>query len=447
MIGRLFAAAGIALAAAVPAPAHADVPATAQAELPMALPAPATATEDAEPGLPVRVDDLDIEGLWRTHPDLVRGELPWTPGQVVDEAPWALGLARLWNTGLFSKVSARRVRMPGGRVVARLHLEERWTINLLFSFQAAAQRAAASSAWWSAGLSDLNLGGRYVEAAASFEQFDQFHGGQAFVRAHRFMGRRMDAMAQWEWLVRPRVGFGDRRMRVRLESNHLAWDDQVRVGGRLDLQEDALFDVSGIGTALPSSSRSALVDLGARIGRIDIVRVRQSGASLEVRPAVGLATAGDGPAPFAQLWAQGLWYALAGPRWNLAARGQLGVQSAAPPQLRYFLGGLSEVRGVRDSYLQVDRFGLGNVEARYTAFDSTWLAVVPTAFVDGAVARDAARGWTVLASTGVGVRLLVPRFVRTGLRIDAAVPMAGIACAAGAGGVCPGLSAGVFQFF
>ncbi len=415
-------------------------------DAPLALPATATTTV-AEAALPCRIDDLDVAGLWRTEPDLVRGELPWRPGQVVDRAAWDLGLARLWNTGLFSKVSATRKALPDGRVVALLHLEERWTINLLFSFQAAAQKSTGNSAWWAAGLSDLNLGGRYIEAAASYEQFDAFGGGLALLRAHRFLGRRMDASAQWEWLVRPRPGFADRRMRVRLESNQLLADDRVRVGGRLDLQQDALFDATGTGAPLLPSSRSALVDVGARVGRVDIVRVRQAGASVEVRPAVGVATAGGDPAAYAHLWAQALWYGLYGPRWNLAVRGQVGAQTTAPAQLRYFLGGLSEVRGVRDSYLRVDRFALVNAEARFTAYDATWLAVVPTAFVDAAFARDEVRGAALLASCGLGVRLLVPRFVRTGVRLDAALPLAGIPCGAGAGGLCPGLSAGVFQFF
>ena len=73
--------------------------------------------------------------------------------------------------------------------------------------------------------------------------------------------------------------------------------------------------------------------------------------------------------------------------------------------------------------------------------------MVPTAFVDAALARDDTKGATALASTGLGVRLLVPRFVRTGLRIDIAQPLTGINCPAATAGFCPGLNIGVFQFF
>jgi hypothetical protein len=76
------------------------------------------------------------------------------------------------------------------------------------------------------------------------------------------------------------------------------------------------------------------------------------------------------------------------------------------------------------------------------AWDWTWLAVVPTVFADMAAL---AQGQDVrgLASLGGGVRLLIPRFVRSGLRLDVAWPLT--QQADGSSG--PGASIGVFQFF
>ncbi|MSQ82905.1 MAG: hypothetical protein EXR77_08315 [Myxococcales bacterium] len=422
-----------------------------------AAPPPAAFT----PVWPCRIDSVEISGLWRTADFIVLGELPWTEGQVVTLAQWELASARLWNTGLFSKVQATLVRRAG-KTVALVALEERWTINLLFSFAVVAQRSQASpalrgasgpaangsSTWWSVGLSDLNLGGRFIEAAATYEQFNAFTGGLAFIRAHRFLGRRMDATLLWEYLARPRVGFADRRQRLRGELNQLAMDDHLRFGGRLDLQRDGIFDAGDTVPNLPASSATALLDVGVRYGRVDIVRVRQQGASLEVRAAVGRSEVAGQHLSHGQGWLQALAYVLVGVRGNVAGRLQAGMQSAAPPQLQFFIGGLNEVRGVRDSYLRADRFVLANLEVRTVLYDAMWLAVVPAVFIDAAVANDAQRGATLLASTGGGVRLLVPRFVRTGLRVDVAVPVAGLPCTRPVvAGLCPAFNVGIFQYF
>ncbi len=415
----------------------------------VALSLPVAESPTTAPHPPCQIDQLEITGLWRTDPAIVRRELPWQPGQVVSADQWALGLARLWNMGLFSRVQAH-LQLQDGQVCALLNLEERWTINPLFSFAVQAKRGSVgqSSSFWSVGGSDLNVAGQFVEAAAAFEQFDAFSGGLAFLRAHRFLGDRADAMLLWERLVRTRVGFADRRMRLRSEYNRLLTSDRLRVGGRLDWQWDDMFDAEGLHQPLPPSSRSLVLDLGVRFGRVDVQRVRQVGASVELRPAIGVTWVNGGPQTHVQIWGQALWFQAVGEHLNVAARAQFGWQTEVVPALQFFLGGLYEVRGVRDSFLRADRFALVNLEARMIAFDAMWLAIVPAVFADVAVARDRLQGPALVASAGGGVRLLVPRFVRTGLRIDMAVPMAGVACSGNQNNrFCPGLSLGVFQFF
>ncbi len=417
---------------------------------PADLPQPTTLEQEVS--LPARIDALDVQGLWRTERGVVERELPWRVGAVVSAEQWQEGLAKLWNMGLFSRVSSDLVRR-GGQTVAVLHVEERWTLNPLISFAVLVQRNAKpgeQSSWWSLGAEDTNVLGQYLDVAAAYEQFNQFSGGKAWLHDPRWLGRRLDALVQWEYLVRPRVGFADRRMLLRSELSGLLDGDRVKIGARLDLMRDHFFDAGDTPPMLPPDGKTALLDLGLRMGRVDVVRLRQVGQSLEVRSGVGLSALSDAPGQVhSQAWLQGLGYWAPGERWNLAARVQGGHQSAnTPAHLQYFLGGLYEIRGVRDSYLRADRFGLANLEARYTAADWTWLAILPTAFVDMVVARDAERGWTGLVSAGGGVRLLVPRFVRTGLRIDLAAPMAGMPCtSAGLMGTCVGMSLGVYQFF
>ena len=64
----------------------------------------------SEVALPAVIDDVRIEMksvLWHTRPKVVLRELPWKSGGVVTQDAWDLGLARLWNTELFSQIDAK----------------------------------------------------------------------------------------------------------------------------------------------------------------------------------------------------------------------------------------------------------------------------------------------------------------------------------------------------
>ncbi len=457
-------------APALATPADSAPPgATAQGSTPSApLPLSGASTQaeddDLTPdaiGWPTRIDAIDIVGVSRTRPRVVLRELPFRAGTLVSRTDFELGVVRLWNIGLFSKVSAS-LRDRAGRRHLVLRLEERWTLNPLFSFQVLVKRGAEAgqeSTWWSLGASDINLLGRFLEVGARYERFNAFSGGQFYLRDWRLFDERIDALLLVESLVRPRVGFADRRLLTRLDVNRQLGGDRLRVGARLELQVDRFFDAGDTPPALPAASETLQLDAGVRFGRIDTDRIRQSGASVELRPTLAMSRVrGHDLWPQARAFVQGLWFWAPGQRLNLALRLQGAVQSKSPEHLQFFVGGLYEVRGVRDSYLRGDRYALINAELRLTAYDAMWLAVVPTGFVDVAwahgVAPDAAgvlpakASAALLASAGAGVRLLVPRLVRTGLRLDVAVPVHGIECRGPRlAGVCPGLSVGVFQYF
>jgi outer membrane protein assembly factor BamA len=114
------------------------------------------------------------------------------------------------------------------------------------------------------------------------------------------------------------------------------------------------------------------------------------------------------------------------------------LSTDAPTELKYYLGGLDFIRGYADSLVRTQRFALVNAELRGVIFDSMWFAVMGAVFVDGALSDDG-RALTPLLSAGGGLRLLVPRLVKTGIRADVAVTLTGRPA--------PGFSFGVYQFF
>lgn len=408
--------------------------------------------EDAVPAaLPCRVDRLDIHGLWRTERKVVERELPFRPGDTVTVDAFRLARARLWNLGLFSRVALTLEDRAGERVLV-IELEERWTINLLFSFQALARRVDGRTESTSAlrfGLADSNLFGRLIEVAAEYERFDQWHGARAYLKDPRLFDSRWEGTVLGEYGVRPRPDFLDRRLRVGLDLSELRNRDTLRIGGHVDLLHStflAPLDKSG---APPPEALGLVADVGVRLGRVDTVRIRQRGAAVEVRPGLGWTVGGDRPGLHGQANLIAWAYHLVGDRGNLAARLQLAAMTAAPVHLRYHLGGLADVRGFRDNAVRTLTYAQTNLEARWIAWDSTWLALMPAAFLDAAVADGDAlaerqAGVRALVSTGAGLRALVPRLVRTGLRVDVATPLTDGVCP---DVLCPQLSVGVYQFF
>jgi hypothetical protein len=378
---------------------------------------------------PRAVDGLELHGNKWTHERVVRRELPFdVPGQV-SEVQWELFITRLWNLGIFSRVDAELAER-GGSTVAVVTLEERITLNPLVSF------GVGGGAWWfRVGATDNNFLGTFLEWGARYERFDTFNGLQAWVRDPRLFGLRLDGLAQFDYLIRPRPEYVRRRLAGIVDlSPELS--DTARVFGRFEVFHDDYF-APNVGEArVPASLLAGTGTVGVTLGRVDIVRLRQKGAAITSRATLGLT---DDPATPAlgQFALELLWFVPLGERWNLCLRAQAALSTAAPPELQFYLGGLDLVRGYPDSLLRTHRYALANLELRLTVLDFTWFALVAAAFADGAVAEvQGARG---LFSVGAGVRLLVPRFVRTGVRADFALTLAGK--------VEPGISLGVYQFF
>ncbi len=387
---------------------------------------------DASPG-PTRVERIELRGLSWTKDFVALRELQLTVPGDVSGSHWSLGLTRLWNCGLFSRVDGRLERRPEG-VVAVVELEERFALNPLFSFG-----IGGGAAWVRVGANDTNFLGRFLEWGLRYERFLAYNGGQLWVRDPRLFGQRVSGLLQGEWLFRPRPEYTRRRLQG-IGDVLFELGDVALFGLRTEVFRDEYFaPLVGEGR-LPTNMQGLVVHASLRFGRVDTVRLRERGVSLEVRSSFGVTS--DPAAPsYVQSWVEALGFVMLGERFNLALRAQGGVTTRAPTEQRFYLGGLDLVRGYDDSTVRTDQFVLGNVELRGVVFDSTWFAVVPAVFVDGALVRreedQTPRG---LLSTGLGLRLLVPKLLRTGLRADLAFTLAG-------GRPQVGIAIGVFQFF
>ena len=370
----------------------------------------------ARADLPARVDAIRIEGLVRTHDYVVRRELGFVEGDVIQKGQLDLAVTRLWNTTIFAHVDADIIEENGRNVVV-VRLEDRWTLNPLFSFG-----SGGNATFFRVGASDNNLAGRFLDVQAQYEYFDGFHGGQVIFHEPRLADRRIELLVQADRLVRPRPGFSDQRTQGIVEVAALADSDRVRIGFRVSTFASRFLAPLDSPPAFPKPTETILFGPGLRFGRVDVIRIRQTGASFELRPGLGF-TSSDVASEYVTMTGEVLGFAMAGERWNFAARGRASNVSRVPAHLELFAGGLDLIRGFPDNFVRTRAFALVNLEARFIAFDSTWVALVPTVFVDAIAARAPAGDPGTAFSAGGGLRVLIPKFVGTGLRVDLAVPL------------------------
>ena len=371
---------------------------------------------DRAGSFPTRVDEIHILGLVRTHESVVRRELGFREGDVVTRPDFDLAVARLWNLTIFASVSGHLVEQDGRKVLI-FELEDRWTLNPLLSFG-----SGGGAFYFRAGATDANIGGRFIEGYALYENFDGFHGGLAMFRHPRLFDRRLEITVQAERLVRPRPGFSDQRSAASVEIAQLVDRDRVRFGLRTSAFADRFLLPLDTTPLMPAPTDTLLVEPRLRLGRIDSERIRQRGITFEVKPGIGF-TSSDVASELVSLAGEVLAFAPVGDRWWFAARARAATISRVPTHLELYAGGLDLVRGFPDNYVRSRTFTLLNLEARLVAFDSTWVALIPAVFVDAIAARSPHGTPGAALSAGGGVRIVIPKFVASGLRADLAVPI------------------------
>ncbi len=373
--------------------------------------------------LPGRVDAIRIRisggfGIDHTREVVVRRELGFREGDVVSREAFELATTNLWNTNLFAHVHTDVVR-EGDKVVAVFDLEDRVSLNPLFGYG-----VGGNAYYVRGGVSDTNFLGRFLEIDAQYEYFQGFSGGQVIFHDPRLFGERLDLLVQLERLARPRPGFSDLRTQGIVELLRLAYSDRLRTGLRVSVIDDRMLSPLDPPAFYPNPTTTLALEPSLRIGRVDTVRIRQRGASLEVRPSVGFTTS-NVASGYEAMTLDALAFAMFGSRWNVAARVHGATSSRVPEQLEYYAGGLDFVRGFPDNYVRSTALVLANVEMRFVAFDSTWIALMPVVFADAVAERSP---WDGLArgafAVGFGARVLVPKFVNTGFRFDFGVPLA-----------------------
>ncbi len=426
----------------------------------------------------VRIDAVQIEGMFRTHRSVVLRELLFSEGGVASMRQIEESMTRLRNLGLFRAVSydlmTQLVASPDGDVpllnpdapgrVLVITVDERWTLMPGFSFSQGGDLSSLR-----ASIYDVNAFGRYIELGVQYgrigrnETFLQLDGAaNSFVlwaRDPRFLDSFWRVGVDLWSYTRLRAyyapdgavegGFLLQRLIavLRAEREFSRW---LRVGGTLELMSDsftldllsdavAQAQVNNFGAA-PESNRAVIARGVVRLGRVNRDDFYYDGWDFSAflghsDPLIGATLR------FTQLEAIGRAYKRIPWNGNLAFRARVATTNATAIQHIYYLGGLDRVRGYRDSSFRGQQYWSLNAEYRVAPFANPWVVVQPIVFADAGSAGDGAGTFARVdaASVGGGVRLILPRVYGFVARFDYAFPLVNV------GGA--GFSFGAQQFF
>src|SRR5690606_7473643 len=102
-----------------------------------------------------------------------------------------------------------------------------------------------------------------------------------------------------------------------------------------------------------------------------------------------------------------------------------GMASTDAIHRRFYLGGLDALRGFAADRFTGNNYWLGNLEFRIPSVDSRWFLLQHVFFVDAAGVSENVSDIGVLsgASSGLGLRIIVPKIQDFVIRVDYAFPI------------------------
>lgn len=394
------------------------------------------------------IEEVRTEGLYRTDSDVVLRELTFeVPGPATPE-DIEESLQRLRNLGIF-RVVEHRIEGEDQNVLV-IRVDEKWTLLPIFSLQSGGRLNSLILGGF-----DANAFGRFLQVGGRYQRLGDTNSFVFWLYDPRFLGQRQFGGIDLWWANRIRTlyseggelegGYLRLRQLARLFYEKELSDD-LFVGGGLTFQRDTFSydlitdEVRALqtGSGLPEDTLAVFASGSVRVGRMDIDNYLVEGTRFV--QSLSLTMPGSSFSSI-ESGSQVTSFIRLPYRQNIGARFGLSFTSATELEQQFFIGGFDTIRGYLDSRFRGSSVWYSNLEYRISSLDYRWLALQHIAFVDAAGVSDRVRTLGNLsgASTGVGLRIMVPKIYSVVIRVDYAFPLIGETTS--------GLSFGAQQFF
>jgi outer membrane protein assembly factor BamA len=397
----------------------------------------------------VYIDAITFDGLGRTKRFVVRRELIVDENQIASVEDIEESVQRIRNTDLFRKVRYELVEQQGGasegdpregveRVVLAITLDEKWTTLPIANFS-----RGGGTYRLVLGAFDTNFLGRYIGIGGQYVRLGDANSFYGWLYHPRLFGQRLRGgidVGTQNRVFRLFDGDGDLGGGFMLERFTLGsylekeWIWWLRTRAALRYVDDGFsFDllspeIESLQRArgLPDPSHALLGEMSVILGRIDqdnyLLDGSEFGLTLQhANDAIGssysLTKLNAGFSHFETLpWKS-----------NLGFRVGVGTGDIDALHQRYYLGGLDAIRGFSSDRFAGEHYWLSSLEYRIPSVDTRWFVLQHIFFADAAGVSDEFGQVARLsgASTGVGLRFIVPKIHGFIARVDYAFALYG----------------------
>ncbi|NRA47398.1 MAG: hypothetical protein HRU09_20810, partial [Oligoflexales bacterium] len=152
------------------------------------------------------IERIDIVGLKRTKPFVVKRELLVKEGQEFSKKQIKESCQRLRNLQIFA--TAECVLTEGSSPqsnVLTITVDERWTTIPIFKYS-----SGGGTSQLIIGTYDINVFGNYLELGGQYERTGDKNSGVVWYRNKRFLGKRLELFLNLWSVARERTLIGDR---------------------------------------------------------------------------------------------------------------------------------------------------------------------------------------------------------------------------------------------
>ena len=412
--------------------------------------------------LPTQAQNLEISEIsfvheGRTQLFVLQRELTLKVGQRFELEEFNESMRKLRALPLFYEVIPLVFIQENRSIKISIQVKELWTTSPVFLIG-----GGGGVSYFTLGLQDINVLGRFLEVGARYVNFDGAHAGGLWFRNPRFLDRQLrissEIMRQnrTRELYTPsaqRIGAYNlvrRKFSVGIDNEFFPFVT-LGVGYEFDGDDFSQNHLTKVmrdenmkfGFVQPRDSNSHILRLIASVGRIrnnSYVFEGFLSESLFEATSTSLGSADD----FFKVTQTFLAHYSPIEAQTLSMRLAIGLANTPAIQHQFFIGGLESIRGFKDGQFRGKRYWLSNIEYRVPSVVHRVFVMQHIFFADAA---SAANTWSKIApsaktsgfSIGTGVRFVSPIIHRFTLRADyawALVPHK-----------TSGLSFGIQQFF
>ena len=384
------------------------------------------------------VASIAIQGLQRTRKSVVVRELLIQEGEVLRQSELTESLQRLKNLRLFHEVNDTYYLDELGQVHIQLQISESFTTIPILKIT-----KGGGTTYLVAGVYDVNIQGKYLEAGAQYESWNGEHGGVVWFRNPRFMNHRIRFGTDLWSVNRPRdlyepdgASQGDfvlyqRKLNVFLDKE---WFSGFTLGAGLEFDDNRLRDGTmsdqlsdGVSDALVNQTDTNIVwaKVYINLGRLNYDNYLIEGRLSELNLDYSFPELGSDNEAYRVFWNNKIF-------WRLGESANLGLQfrwaktNSNELQYLYYVGGFENVRGYLDGQLRGKQYWQTNLEYRDILYESRLFYLQGNVFAEAAQLIDATNPIEsntndVFSSAGVGLRIGSTKIYRLTARLDIAL--------------------------